>query len=163
MSEGDIKVLEEILLSQNKKFINILEWGSGGSTEYFSSLLTKNNIHYDWLSIEYNKKWYNEIAKMSIPYTSIVLFDVGNNELKQRYTKMDEYVEYPCTLNKKFDLVLVDGRKRRRCLINASKIIEDTGIVLLHDADRKYYHCAFINFKIQKYLSKTLWMGKINP
>ena len=160
MSFNDIKLIEREIINLNKPHISVLEWGSGGSTEHFTKFMADNNITYDWVSLEYNCKWYNKVLKCGIPNTEVVLFDVGNNSLKQRKTNMDEYVKYPLTLGKKFDLILVDGRKRRRCLVNASKIIKPGGIVLLHDAERKYYHCAFDSFYNYKFLSPTLWSGR---
>lgn len=160
MSKEDISKIEALLLNRNKPHLSILEWGSGGSTLHFTSFLSRKGITYDWLSIEYNKKWAEKIKKKNINNTKIVLFDVGNDDLKQRYTDMDEYVNYPLLMNKLFDFILVDGRKRRRCLINASKLLFPNGVVTLHDAQRKYYHCAFSNYSYSKFLTKTLWVGK---
>lgn len=159
MSEKDVKSIEHCLDSIAKPHISVLEWGSGGSTKHFSEYLLANGKTYDWLSLEYNKKWAEKVRALALPDVSIVLFDVGNDELRQRNTNMDEYVAYPATLNKKFDFVLVDGRKRRRCLLEAAKMVSSDGVVLLHDADRKYYHCAFAVYKTAKFLSKTLWKG----
>ena len=161
MNSVDIRLIENALITQNKKHLSIFEWGAGGSTEYFTKFLVLNNISYDWISAEYNKKWYNKVKDLKISNVSLVLFDVGNDALKQRNTNMDDYVDYPLSINKKFDFVLIDGRKRRRCLEIASKIINDDGTVVLHDAERKYYHCAFNSFSSKKFLSKTLWIGSI--
>lgn len=160
MEKKDIQLIEKTLLGLNKSHLNVLEWGAGGSTKYFTNFLTSKGITYSWVSIEYNKKWFDKVVSLSIPNARIILFDVGNDDLKQRYTNMDEYVEYPMTLGNTFDFVLVDGRKRRRCLLNASKILSPNGAVILHDAQRTYYHCAFTSYKTSKFLSKTLWMGQ---
>ena len=160
MDNKDIHIIEKTLLGLGKKNINVLEWGAGGSTEYFTGFLKAHGIKYNWTSIEYNKVWAEKVLTLKIPDVSIVLFDVGNNALRQKYTNMDDYVKYPTTLNKKFDFILIDGRKRRRCLINSSKLLNTGSVVMLHDAQRKYYHCAFANFKTSIFLSTTLWMGK---
>ena len=161
MSNKDIRLIEQEILGLKKSHISVLEWGSGGSTEHFSKFMTDNDITYDWVSLEYNRKWFDKVVERDIPNTKIVLFDVGNTNLKQVKTNMDKYVEYPLSLGKKFDLVLVDGRKRRRCLINTSSVVKPGGIVLLHDADRKYYHCAFDSFSNHEFLSESLWVARI--
>jgi len=161
MSKRDIKSIKHLILETEKDYLSILEWGVGGSTKYFTKFMSKHNINYDWLSLEYNKNWYNKIKALNIRNVSIVLFSVSNNKIKQRHTNMDDYVNYPLTLNKTFDLILVDGRKRRRCLINASKLLNNNGIVLLHDANRKYYHCAFGNFHECTFISPLLWIGRM--
>lgn len=161
MDEKDIREIENILLNKKSKKLDILEWGSGGSTEYFTNFLIKSNIQFSWTSLEYNKSWYEKVLKLNLKNVILILFDVGNNKLKQRYTNMDDYVNYPISLNKKFDIILVDGRKRRRCMIIASKILKDNGTVLLHDAQRKYYSCSLKYFKWGKFLSKNLWSGNV--
>ena len=162
MKEKDIEFFKEELLKLEPNGLEILEWGSGGSTIHYPSFLIKNKIQFNWTSIEYNKVWHSEMTKklkdLNISNTTIILFDVGNNNLQQPYTNMDEYVNYPSTLNKKFDLILVDGRKRRRCLIEASKLLKDNGVVLLHDAQRSWYHSAFKYFN-GGFLSEELWKG----
>ena len=161
MNDKDIQLIENEVLSLNKQHLDILEWGSGGSTKYFSEFMSKHDISYSWVSIEYNKKWFKKISELKIPSAEIFLFDVGNSNLKQRNTNMDRYVEFPSSLEKEFDLILVDGRKRRRCLESAATLVKPSGVVLLHDAQRKYYHCAFKSFKDHSFLSKTLWRGNV--
>ncbi len=55
MNAKDISIIEQTLLNLNKQNINVLEWGAGCSTEYFTNFLKKHNIKYNWISIEYNK------------------------------------------------------------------------------------------------------------
>lgn len=157
MSSEDIKIIEKLLLGYNN--VSILEWGSGGSTKFFTNFLNHHKISYSWVSIEYNKKWYEKVSKWDMKNVKIYLFDCKNNNLKQKDTNMDDYINFPLSLKEKFDVIFVDGRKRRRCLINSTKILAQNGVVVLHDAHRKYYHCAFENFKTHKFLSKSLWCG----
>ena len=124
-------------------------------------LFRSNNIEYNWTSVEYNKDWYEKISKTTSkdPNLKIQLFDVGNKGLKQQYTNMEEYIKFPKSLNKSFDLVIVDGRKRRRCVLEARDILSESGVVFLHDAQRKYYQCAFIEFNDSVLLLPGLWRG----
>lgn len=143
--------------------IEVLEWGSGGSTVYFPKFLRENDIPFSWTSIEYNREWYEKVkeATKDEPRVDVVLFDSGNTNMKQRNNPMDEYVKYPSTLNMKWDLILVDGRKRRRCLHEATQLLSYTGVVVLHDAQREYYHCAFDAFKWGEFQSTKLWEGRM--
>ena len=160
MNKKDIMAIENIILKM-KGPISVLEWGSGGSTKYFTEFMEKINKAFSWISIEYNKAWFDRVVGEKIKNTKIFLFDVGNDKLKQRNTNMDEYVDFPLSLNTKFDIIFVDGRKRRRCLINCVNLMKKDGNVLLHDAQRKYYHCAFKHFTSGIFLTKTLWLGNI--
>lgn len=163
MSKDEIKIIEKILLSFSPK-VDVLEWGSGGSTVYFTEFLKQEGVSYTWDSIEYNRNWYEKIFNLvkDDKNITITLFDVGNNELKQPNINMDEYVSYPATLNKKYDFIFVDGRKRRRCVLEAKKMLKPDGIVILHDGRRTYYHPAFSAFPDRRILLKTgLWQGKL--
>ena len=56
---------------------------------------------------------------------------------------MDGYVDWPVAAGRKHDMVLVDGRKRRRCLLAASQLLQEQGVTVIHDAQRPYYACAY--------------------
>ena len=162
MKKREVRLFKKHLLTQNHEgVLDILEWGSGGSTVYFTDFLESHSIPYTWTSIEYNKMWYEKIkeATKHKPSVALVLFDVGNNNLKQRNIPMDEYVNYPKTLNKKFDIIFVDGRKRRRCILEAKHLLKEGGVVLVHDAQRTYYQCAFKEYPDQHFIGTSFWCG----
>lgn len=163
MSPEEILRVEQALLHHGSH-VDVLEWGVGGSTVYFTQLLRKQGISYTWTGIEYNREWYARIIELlkNDPHVHLVLFDVGNTANKQRDVPMDEYVAYPATLGKKFDVIVVDGRKRRRCLLEAAKLLKPGGVVLLHDARRSHYHCAFRVYPDSRMLLWSgLWQGKL--
>lgn len=95
----------------------------------------------------------------------IVAFDAGPlrpflaRHRADRNAALDEYVSLPGRTGLRFDVVLVDGRKRRRCLIEASRLLAPGGIALLHDAWRPYYRCAFDAFARHKRFGDILWAG----
>ncbi|MFC1775247.1 class I SAM-dependent methyltransferase [Patescibacteria group bacterium] len=164
MKKSEIRIIEKQLLELGTKGrVNILEWGSGGSTVYFTQFLKQNNIPYDWVSIEYNKNWHDKVLQLvqDDKNTNVKLFDVGNNSLFQRHVNMDEYVAYPSTTRKRFDFILVDGRKRRRCLIEAKDLLNPNGVVYLHDAFRKHYHSSFEYYPDSVFVGAHLWKGKM--
>lgn len=166
MNKREIAYFKKFLLHYGKdgRKVRVLEWGSGGSTIYYTLFLRQNKIPYLWRSIEYNKGWYEKVRDMvkDDPSTKIELFDVENNALRQRTLPMNEYVDFPKTLNEKFDIIFVDGRKRRRCVLLARELISPDGVVLLHDAQRRHYQCAFTVYPNETFLSTHLWCGKTN-
>jgi hypothetical protein len=166
MNKREIAYFKKFLLQYGRegRTVRVLEWGSGGSTVYYTLFLRKHKIPYLWRSIEYNKGWYEKVRDMvkDDPSTKIELFDVENNALRQRTLPMNEYVDFPRTLNEKFDLIFVDGRKRRRCVLLARELISPDGVVLLHDAQRRHYQCAFKVYPNETFLSTHLWCGKTN-
>lgn len=165
MPAKDVSKIEATIMNLQSKSLEVLEWGSGGSTLHFTGFMRQNGIAYRWLSLEYNARWYRQVQQevSNDRCIELALFDVGNDRLRQRYTEMSDYVSYPTTLGRTFDVVVIDGRKRRRCLLEARHLLKPAGVVLLHDAERPHYQCAFSSYSSGKFLTKHLWLGRICP
>lgn len=80
-----------------------------------------------------------------------------------RAADLDAFVAGPSRLNMTFDAIFVDGRKRRRCLLEASRLVAEDGIVLLHDAQRPYYQCAWSAYHQGQRIGDELWVGAQQP
>lgn len=93
-----------------------------------------------------------------------VVYDYGKlqpflaDHAADRAVVMDDYVSFPSTLQRQFDVILVDGRKRRRCLLEGAKLVAPDGVVVIHDAQRTYYHCAFEAFRANQPAGDILWI-----
>lgn len=72
---------------------------------------------------------------------------------------MTRYVNRPKKLKKKFDLIIVDGRKRVRCFNLAKTLLKPGGKIILHDAWRKEYLEA-LNKNEGYFLTENLWITK---
>ena len=139
----------------------ILEWGAGGSTLYYTAQLEKECKDYEWHSLEYNRKWFDKLYGKVTEKTSLHLFDYGGWTRDFCTARpMDEYVSFPSQLGLKFDMIIIDGRKRRRCLLEAKKLLKKGGLIILHDAQRHYYKCAMEEFR-GRYLTPKLWKGTL--
>ena len=166
MSFREIGIIETALLGIDKPHLEILEWGCGGSTLHFTDALAKHGRSYHWTSIEHNREWYENIAHQLRDREHIELhwFEAEGKDRKAlKNTQMSEYVQFPATLHKKFDLILVDGRKRQQCMELASQLITDDGMVFLHDALRPEYHGAFSSYPDGRFVSLKLWRGGKQP
>ena len=86
-------------------------------------------------------------------------FDVNPMRYVDRQKDLDDYVGLPAALGLRFHAIIVDGRKRRRCLIQAASLLEEGGIALLHDAQRPYYQEAFASFRSGRRIGDELWIG----
>lgn len=166
MTDEEIAEFKKLFLELGKKHLDVLEWGAGYSTKYFPDFLVKNGITFTWEAIEADVRWYIEIIKLDLlPEVRVHLFDeeifrVDDRRIVERKFDMNEYVLFPRRLGKKYDVIIVDGMKRARCLKEAVRLLKDGGIVILHDAQRTQYHLAFKYYK-GKFLLKTLWIGRL--
>lgn len=112
-------------------------------------------------------KWPEDASMVdeSIQAVDFLVFDYGKlmpmvpEGVEDRKVNMDAYVAAPGKLEGGFDVILVDGRKRRRCLLEAARLIKPGGLVVLHDAQRTYYHCAYEAFDYSQPCADILWVG----
>jgi hypothetical protein len=163
MKPAEIRAFETILREQAapRHELAVLEWGSGGSTVHFTEVLRARGVAYEWLAIEHDRAWHGMVSERlrDDPRTQVVLFDAGNAKLRPRDMPMDEYVGYPASLGRRFDIVIVDGRKRRRCLLTAKDLLTESGLAILHDAQRPYYQCAFGAYTTGEFVGRHVWVG----
>ncbi len=152
---GAIDYLRENINSD----MNVFEYGSGGSTIFFSNRV--KHIH----SVEHDTKWFN-IASQSlsgggrtnIRYQLVTPHEDPEFSVKKISNPLDyissrseyaglsfeQYVrivdEYP---DASIDLLVVDGRVRTACIQHGMKKIKIGGALLLDNAERKEYLAPF--------------------
>jgi predicted O-methyltransferase YrrM len=144
VSQPSMLPKESILLEELVRRLlpkDCLEWGSGQSTVHFSSILPKGG---HWHSIEHDERWFRYIRGSLRDPTHHHL--VGPNRHPWTDANNDgaledlrDYVGFPRTLGKRFDLILIDGRAREHCLRVSSELLSERGLVVVHDAVRGYY------------------------
>ena len=121
----------------------MLEWGSGGSTLFFSKLVK------EYHSIEHDEKWSAEVQKKikENNLDNVEYYYVPSSQPWERPRGWRQIPNYPGTptklfkdyidvidkIDKKFDFILVDGRCRVQCGIKALPFLKDDGILFFHD------------------------------
>lgn len=121
----------------------VFEYGSGSSTLFFAKR-TKNIT-----SIEYDKVWYDKVKVLSYGLKNIEILFFKVNEL------------YPLVIEnqkKKYDIIVIDGRKRVKCAKTAYNHLSKEGIVILDDSQREYYKDIF-TFYLGKGFSQLTFKG----
>lgn len=125
---------------------DVLEWGSGGSTIYFSKFCNR------YFSIEHDKSWYDKINK--IKPENVKYYYVKNNLPRSHPTKKEEFIDYINFVDKigvrRYDLVLIDGRARKFCAEKVLDYVDDESLVFIHDWERKEYHSVLEFYDIYK-------------
>lgn len=168
MRSWEIEVIEKILVNIKPK--KSLEWGAGYSTLYFSKFLEDEA---KWISIEHQYEWYLKVKDLANKkgIRNVEIYYVGPNRSPWSgpwndgsYDDFKDYVEFPSRFGK-FDFILIDGRARRACMHKAYDLIDDNGVVVLHDANRERYHEAFDLYKYQilftdhRKMEGGIWIG----
>lgn len=143
-----------------------LEWGTGYGTLYFPSYGGKG---LQWHSVEHDSPWAEKIkilnrnSNVLIHHVKPNHFPWSDSDRDGAYSDLRDYVEFSSGLGP-FDFILVDGRARKDCLIKAYELVSEKGVVVLHDAERNYYHQPFALYPHQFLFNHVqtgirLWIG----
>lgn len=107
----------------------IFEYGTGYSSMYWAKRSKKV------VSIEDNVQWFEKFKTE---------FKAENWQM--RYC--DEKMGYEDTIfqdNEKYDVIVVDGKRRAECAANAVKALADGGMIILDDSDRINTSQEYVN------------------
>lgn len=143
MDEWEIAALLEAF-SMGSGPQSVLEWGSGNSTLYFSCRLPRGSR---WDAIEHNRDWALQVIRLinRVGLEGVHLHYVGNSGPFRDgfedgdYSSFPEYILFPLKMQRRFDFILVDGRARVECMLAAWELLNDGGLIILHDAERTQY------------------------
>lgn len=105
----------------------IFEYGSGSSTLFYAKR-AKSVV-----SVEHDQAWLDKISAQK-PFNSEMIFSAM--EPNGAYSKM------PLSTGKQFDIIIVDGRDRVNCCINALPALSKQGVLVLDDSERDFYRPA---------------------
>jgi len=126
MSTKCIKFLEYLI--EKYEIENVFEFGSGGSTVFFSKKITLDGCLY---SIEDDEFFYNRLKT-----------NLRKNVNLNLITKEEDYpIIHDSKSDRKFwDLIFIDGKQRIECMHNA---VSKSYLIAIHDAERKEYIPGF--------------------
>ena len=134
---GAIEWLDNYL----KPEIKVFEWGSGGSTIFIARKIL------EFVSIEHNKKWHDKIkARLISGHCKYLLKENMNDYLQAIDNYPDNY----------FDLVVIDGGARVKCVLRAMEKVKPKGYLLLDDTEYGHYSEATRELKGWK---ETIFKG----
>lgn len=131
LTRESIGYLEKTLRPTDK----VLEYGMGGSTVWFSRRVLRID------SIEHDYGWFDLVTK-AVQLEQLVnvgLYHVPSNN------DYEEYVRFGVKLGERlggFDVVVVDGRQRVRCIKAIAEHVLPGGLLVLDNAERPHYQEA---------------------
>jgi hypothetical protein len=118
--------IEKIIVYLKPEY-KMFEWGCGGSTLYFSKYVSL------YRSIENNYKWFRKISNL-----------ISSNTEIYHYPNTDNYNNYINAISNyedQYDVILIDGRCRVKCAIQAKSHLRNNGLLFVHDYfNRPYYN-----------------------
>lgn len=108
--------------------MSVFEYGCGGSTFWWADRTGSVD------SVEHIPKWYEDLNP-KVP-KNVALHLV---ELKED----GDYCRTPLRLEKRFDLIMIDGRDRVNCALQGVGALKDDGVILWDNAERAEYQRGY--------------------
>jgi hypothetical protein len=152
----------EFIKSRLRPDMVVFEYGSGGSTLFWSSRVKQV------VSIEHDRDWYNrlnaEIKKRSLSNIQYRLVEPAprthgnpdgyadpiNYASEDKQFKGLSFEAYAKSIdgfpNDYFDIIVIDGRARTSCIMHAIPKLKKSGWLIVDNTDRSYYLSSY-NFK----------------
>jgi len=171
-TKREIQLTSDALLAAAQP-LRVFEWGSGLSTSYYTRLLAKAGRDFQWHSVDHSRSWHERVLRRvgedprvhlyCFPFRNPWEIDVCRLEDHPEADNASRYVMLPVTIGERFDVMLVDGRFRRRCVLVARDTLRPHGVVILHDAYRSYYRSACGVFPHGELISGGYLPGSVNP
>lgn len=165
-SQASIKAFEKIL---HKNMVGF-EYGSGFSTIFFS----KHLKHLT--SVEHNEAWFNIVknkfkeqgidnvdyhfipsskTEQNVEYTFYRDYQLTSKDFTIR-KEYHNYFTFVSTFpNEHFDFIIVDGRARVECCLNAIPKLKKGGLFVLDNSDRDRYKPVFKVLESWKSITTT--------
>lgn len=119
---------------------SVLEWGPGRST----LMLAESLPNTEMFAIEHAPQWHERLVALAGKHPTVTPI---HEPLTLEPSKSGKYITAPLYLDRKFDLIFIDGRMRTDCIAIARQVLNESGVALVHDIHRKSYHQAFRFFR----------------
>ena len=134
-----IKFIEQRL----KNNFDVFEFGSGNSTMWYASRVQSVK------AVENDKTWFEKISKSKPENVELVHQDL---------TDKDKYVNEVAVANKKYHLIIIDGRNRVESLRASIQNLREDGVIVFDNSDLPIYKEA-INILEKNAFKKIDFIG----
>lgn len=106
-----------------KPDFSVFEYGMGNSTIWWSSRVARVD------SCEHNHEWFDKISPKLPRHAKPIFIPVDD----------DHYVKAATERDTKFDIVVIDGRRRVECARHAVDALSNSGVIVWDNTDRARY------------------------
>ena len=158
-----IAEIESYLASLGRPAV-AFEYGSGASTAWLARRCG------EVASVEHDRRWEAKTAELCAGFDNVTLMtrepepipagaesEYRSEKPGQTGLDFERYVKSIVGLGKTFDLISVDGRCRVQALKAASELLNDGGIIVFDNSDRRRYQAgiASTGMKVERYRGLT--------
>jgi len=125
-------VIVDLLKQRLNLSMKVMEFGAGYSTLFYQSRVRKV------CSVEHHKIWYEKISALA------------KSNVDMRYIPLEEGSSYENACKQfsdKFDLIVIDGRRRTECVANCLPYLDLDGVIIWDDSNRERYQSEISQMK----------------
>jgi hypothetical protein len=133
------------LESRLKPHFEVFEYGCGNSTLWLAERVKSVD------AVEGDKSWVEYLLPKMPTHVKIMYYPVQEEE-------NGKYAQAITETGKLYDIVIVDGRDRNNCVINAVNYLKEEGVIILDNSDRPDYQKS-IDFLIGRGFKKIDFIG----
>ena len=114
----------DFLSSRLNNQIRLFEFGSGYSTLFYAKYVSQVT------SVEHEEMWFEKVKELTAKQANakVLLIPLHKN-----------YSSYIQGVEDKFEVIVVDGRERVDCALNAYQALAPNGVLILDDSNREDY------------------------
>lgn len=132
-----------------KRSMDVFEYGCGNSTLWWASRVSSV------ISCEHDLEWFEKVREKIPANVSLHHIPLKKGGLYSK--KVAEY-------EKKFDIVVIDGRDRVNCALHSLGSLKVDGVIIWDNSDRKEYQEGYQFLLENRYKRLDFFgMGPINP
>jgi hypothetical protein len=181
-STGDMAIFKEVLSNAGDQMVRVFEWGSGASSIFYPKYLKSTGRKFDWHAMENSAPWHKKTQERIIQsrladevslhfsefpaFWQLPGFSADNpvpSETDTDSANVLDYIDGPKNIGGPFDVLIIDGRFRRRCLLAARDVLAPGGVVILHDAQKIHYHPSLSSFPNVRFVRSGPLPGSSQP
>lgn len=114
--------VNELLEERLQKHLSVFEYGSGLGTLWWAERV--KSVY----AVEHVKEWYDTISEKMPSNVHIMFRNLGKQYINAITENSDAY-----------DIIIIDGRDRNKCAMNAVDYVSEHGIIIFDDTNRDSY------------------------
>lgn len=115
----------DFIASKVNREMTVFEFGSGASTQWWARRVKLVDV------FEHDAGWFKKVSAEKPVNANLFLYD---NDLY--------FTEIKRTAHE-YDIVVIDGRDRNKCLASALAALKKDGVIIWDDSEREEYNASF--------------------
>jgi GT2 family glycosyltransferase len=139
LEDSTIEELLSLLNRNAETARRLLEWGAGDNTAIMAGFAHRQGAEL-LLSIDHRAEHLRAVVEKLPRYPFLHARFIDAEELSETGSDIDiDYVAYPSLLGISFDVILIAGRWRMECAMQARTLLEPCGIIIFQDWKHRHY------------------------